>query len=88
MEKRKLEDVGEFQTESRTYRFFSRDIIYVHKVGMTPKQTFRLGCIAHRENPQLIERIKVLENANDKLQKKLTYVSMQLNRKLDESVKK
>jgi hypothetical protein len=74
----------EFKTETRTYRFFSKDIVFMVQSGYTPKSIFNMGCKAIRDNPQLINRIRELEDGNTKLQKKLTTLSILLNKRLDE----
>lgn len=65
---------SKFQTEQKTYMFFSEDVDFVLDSGATPKEVYRLGCIAKRDNPQLMNRIKELEKGNDRLQKKLTRI--------------
>ncbi len=46
--------------------------------GAKLSHLLRLGWKAYNENPQMIERIRDLEIANDKLQKRLTGVSERL----------
>lgn len=74
---------AEFSTIPKTYMFFTEDIKFMKETGATPKELFRLGCIAKRDNPQLLARLHELEAGNDKLQKRLTAVSMELSAKMD-----
>ena len=60
-----------FSTITKTYRFFEEDITYINKIGATPKEIFKLGCLAKRNNPQMGARIRELEKGNEKLQSKV-----------------
>ena len=79
---------GKFLTKAKTYCFFSDDIDFMINSGATPKEIFRLGCISKRENPQLICRLRELEQGNTKLSKKLTEVYSELSLKMDKEKKK
>lgn len=68
------EDIQDLKTCSKTYRFFETDINYMLNKGLTPKQLLRKGRLADEENPQLIARIRELEQGNDKLQRRLTAI--------------
>lgn len=62
-------------TEPKTYSFFSKDIEIMQRSGMTPKQVFRLGIIAHDNNPQMMGRIKEQDTKISSMQELLTKTS-------------
>lgn len=72
-------------TEPKTYSFFTSDITKALNNGWTPKEVFRLGIKAKEGNPQLIERIRELEEANKKLSDKFNKAAQRLY-KLEGSV--
>jgi len=60
----------------KTFMFFKEDIETINKLGITPKHALRMGITAIRDNPQLLERIRELEIANDKIMRKLESISL------------
>lgn len=56
-------------TSPKTYSFFDEDINEAITNGWTPKEIFKLGILAKKGNPQLIERVRELEESNEKLYK-------------------
>jgi len=58
-------------TQPKTYSFFESDVNEMLNNGWTPKEVFRLGIMAKKDNPQLINRIRELEETNKKMSDKL-----------------
>lgn len=58
-------------TEAKTYCFFTTDIDEAITMGWTPKEVFRLGILAKKNNPAMIDRIRELEETNRKMSDKL-----------------
>lgn len=54
-------------TMPKTYSFFESDINEALNNGWSPKEVFRLGIMAKKNNPQLINRIRELEETNKKM---------------------
>lgn len=71
IEEQKKLDKSDFATETRTWRFYSVDVNYMLNVGSSPKEVFRRGCMAMRDHPQLISRIKEQEDNIAKMQNAL-----------------
>jgi len=66
------------KTISKTYRFFEKDVLEMLNIGKSPKELFRLGILALNKNPQMIARIREIEDGNNKLQAKLTQMSIKI----------
>jgi len=63
--------LGKEGTVAKTYSFFSRDIEEMLTQGYTPKEVFRLGIYAKKNNPIILQRVKELEDNNLKMSLKL-----------------
>ena len=66
------------KTISKTYRFFETDVLEMLNTGKSPKEIFRLGILGLKNNPQMIARIREIEDGNSKLQAKLTQMSIKI----------
>ena len=66
------------KTISKTYRFFETDVLEMLNTGKSPKEIFRLGILGLKNNPQMIARIREIEDGNSKLQAKLTNMSLKI----------
>lgn len=69
---------GKEQTMPKTYSFFSSDINTALNNGWSPKEVFRLGIKAKENNPEMINRIRELEELNRKLSDKFQKVVKRL----------
>lgn len=76
-----------YKTIAKTYMFFEEDIKFLQRTGRTPKEVMRLGVLSVQNNPQLITRIREVEENNTSLQEKLNrYVTKYLE--LQEEIKR
>lgn len=72
----------EFVTINKTYMFFETDIKELNRNGWTAKEIFRLGIMAKKDNPQLINRINALEAQNNYVNNRITNLSKLMAKKL------
>lgn len=49
------------KTVNKHYSFFKKDIEIMNFNGWTPKEVLALGVIAKLNNPQMLQRIKIIE---------------------------
>jgi len=62
-------------TEPHCYSFFKEDVEALKTNGWSPKELLRLGILAKKDNPQLLSRIKEMEEASESLLKKFNRIA-------------
>jgi len=77
MDEQQLEDIKQ---EDKGSKMISASIPMdvwsdARRLGVTFRELIMLGLLAKKDNPALIERVRTLEKANDKLHKLLTNCS-------------
>lgn len=81
----------EFITIMKTFMFFEKDIKELNSNGWTAKEIFRLGILAKKNNPQMLDRITQLEEREKFLSNRVSNLSQLFNKtslKLSEIQKK